>query len=144
MIDEGKLARVVAGEAIQIPKKHRVTELGAMTVAELLSLRASIEALLPAVDLSQMDLEKELVLQFLKVKALQETVLEPDSGIPANQIAQVSNSVAQTLNNLVSMQAKLHTAERLKEIEARLIKTLNKLPPEHLQEFFDWYEAEGA
>ena len=37
MIDEGKLARVVAGEAVQIPKKHRVTELGAMTVAELLS-----------------------------------------------------------------------------------------------------------
>lgn len=141
MIDEDRLARIMGGEALASQRQAAPTNLDLMNTEELLALRAEVERRLPALSLSDMDLEKELVIQFLKVKGVQETVLSPGSGTPANQMAQVSNTVAQTLQNLVSMQAKFHTAERLKEIESRLIKTLNKMPDEYTQEFFEWYEG---
>ena len=102
-----ELARSVAGK-VQIPKSTRVTELGLIQWQNSVLRSVHPKALPPAVDLSLMDLGKSLSpcpSWDIWVKALQETVLEPDSGIPANPDYWVSNSVAQTLNNLVSMQA---------------------------------------
>lgn len=110
-----------------------------MGVGDLLMLRADIDARLPATKLSQMNLEEELVIQFLTVKELQNDVL--NSNEEANKKAQVANTVAATMQQLVKMQTELHTAERLKEIESRLIRCLNKVPEQYLREFFEWYES---
>ena len=107
-------------------------------VSELLKLRAEIDSRLPASKLSEMNLEQELVIQFLTVKELQTEVL--GNMEEANKKAQVCNTVATIMSQLVKMQVELHTAERLKDIETRLIKALNKLPKELMDEFFEWYE----
>lgn len=141
MIDENKYNRIVEGTEFAPQPEERFTYMDALALDELLAMRTAIDARLPATALKDMNLEQELVTQYLKVVALQEKVLL-DERTPANQLAQVSNSVAATLQQLVSMQSKFHTSERLKEIEARLIRTLNKIPDEYVQEFFKWYEEE--
>ena len=117
-----------------------LTNVDAMSVSELLSLRAQIDARLPARELKDLDLEHELIVQFQTVKTLQMDIM--DSNAMGNQKAQVANTVASTLNQLVMMQEKYHNGERLKQIETKLIKALNKLPQDQLKEFFDWYEGE--
>lgn len=140
MINEEKLARIQAGEEFRRAGLGLIS-LDNLDTGELLALRAEIDIRLPSTSLQQMDLEKELVLQYHRVQALQERVLT-DLGTPANQLAQVSNAVASTLQQLVTMQTKFHTSERFKEIESRLIRALDKVPEEYLVEFFEWYESQ--
>ena len=60
--------------------------------------------------------------------------------IAANQQAQVSNSTAAVLQQLIKLQSEVHTSERLKKIEQKLIEALNSLPS-HVQEaFLETYE----
>lgn len=141
MLNEQRYEEVSSGEAFGDEKPQIYSDIQDWNVEGLLNLRAEIDRLLPSTKLKEMDLEKELVLQYHKVVALQTRVLEDDR-TPANQLAQVSNAVAGTLQQLVTMQAKFHTSERLKEIEGRLIKALNKVPKQYLEEFFEWYESE--
>ncbi|MFA5387849.1 MAG: hypothetical protein WC322_05725 [Candidatus Paceibacterota bacterium] len=141
MLDREKYEKVLTGDAFDRTSKGLNGDLALMTVPELLTLRSEIDQRLPATALRDMDLERELVLQYQRVVALQDDVMA-DSDTPANQRAQVSNSVAATLQHLVTMQSKFHTAERLKEIESRLIKALNKLPDGTVAEFFEWYESD--
>ena len=97
------------------------------TVEELLTLRNEIDQMLPAAELKDIDLNRELVLQYMQVKSLQSSVMD-DDGTPANQKAQVANSCASTLSQLTKMQAELFDAERLKTVEQILIRTLQKFP----------------
>lgn len=143
MLDREKYERVSSGEEFAQDTPEIFAELDNLSVEDLLNLRSEIETRLPSTKLKDMDLEKELVLQYHKMVQVQARVAE-DARTPANQLAQVGNSVAATLQQLVTMQTKHHTSERLKEIEARLIKALNKVPAEYLREFFDWYGSEGA
>lgn len=113
--------------------------LASMGEAALLDLRAQIDACLPVKSLKDLDLERELVLQYQTVKALQNIILN-DGEVPVNQRAQVANSCASTLDALVKMQEKYATGERLKQIEARLIETLNRMPENTTKDFFSWYE----
>lgn len=114
--------------------------LASMGEAALLDLRAQIDANLPVKSLKDIDLERELVLQYQTVKALQNLVLNDDE-IPVNQRSQVANSCASTLDALVKMQEKYSTGERLKQIEGHLIEALNRMPPETTKAFFEWYEG---
>lgn len=109
-----------------------------MSQEELLMLRAEIDKYLNATKLSDMNLTEELVIQFQTAKAVQMEVL--GSMEEANKKAQMMNTCTAVLQNLVKMQTELHTAERLKEIESRLIKALEKVPSEYLEDFFEWYE----
>lgn len=140
MLDKEKYARVLSGEEFE-PDNHGFGRLDGMSVGELLSLRGEIDKMLPSTALRDMDLESELVLQYHRATELQNDVLQ-DERVPANQMAQVMNATASVLQQLVAMQTKFHTAERLKEIESRLIRALEKVAPEHLTEFFAWYESE--
>lgn len=63
-----------------------------------------------------------------------------DTEIPANQLAQVSNSTAAVLQQLVKLQETVYSTERLKRIEQKLIETLNTLPPEVQEAFLEAYE----
>lgn len=143
MLDPSKYEKVKSGEAFADDRPSVFEDIKDWTLDELLSLRSEIETLLPATKLKEMDLEKEMVLQYHKLQGLQTRVLEDDR-TPANQLAQIANSVTASLNQLVVMQTKHHTSERLKEIESRLIKALEKVPTNYLEEFFSWYESEAG
>lgn len=111
-----------------------------LSIGELLALRAEIDARLPATALADLDLEKELVMQFNTVKALQAGILS-DKHVQANQKAQVANSTASTLSQLTRMQTDYYTAERLKAIETALIRMLRTWPEDLTAKFFEEYEA---
>lgn len=140
MIDEEKL-KFIRTTGVTLPEipRSRGFDLDDMTTEDLIRLHASIEAKLPPAELGSMNLERELVMQYRRILALQEDVLMDDD-VPANQRAQVSNAVAATLQQLVKMQSEFHTAERFKAIESRLIKALEKVPADYLEDFFAWYE----
>jgi len=124
----------------QPPTKPILTSVDQLSVEALLQLRAEIETLLPATRLEDMNLEKELVIQYQQVKVLQEKVLKDNFAEPQHK-AQIINSCKGALQELVTMQTKFHTAERLKNIESRLIKSLDKVPRKYLEEFFKYYES---
>jgi predicted nucleic acid-binding protein len=116
--------------------------LNGMEIKDLLDLRSRIDRALPALALKDMNLEEELVIQFLTAKELQTAVLS--SNEEANKKAQTLNAVSAALQALIKMQTDFHTAERLKNIESKLIRALDKVPKHHLEEFFVWYESEAS
>lgn len=121
-------------------QQGQLVPIDSLGVEQLLQLRAQIDDLLPARALGDLDLEHELVVQFLSIKTLQSTVLQ-DNNTAANQKAQVANSVASTLQQLVKMQSEHFNAERFKKIEALLVKSLKLMPVEIAEKFLTEYEA---
>ena len=109
------------------------------TLQDLLKLRADIDRRLPAKHLRDVNLERELILQHQATLELQNQVMS-DSDVPANQRAQVANAVASILQQLIKLQETVHTTERLKRIESKLIEALNSLPKEQQESFLAVYE----
>ena len=110
-----------------------------MSVSDLIELRREVEAFIPAKALADLNLEKEIVIQYQSAQALLNSV-STDEGVPANQKATVQNSCANTLDQLLKMQVRIHTSERLKRIEQSLIKVVKTLPKEQQEQFFADYE----
>lgn len=108
------------------------------SVAELSRMRDEITKELPSLELSNMNLEEEMLLQYHTLRELQGLVMD-DVDVPVNQRAQVANSVASTLKSLGDMQIALYSAERFKQVENALIRNLDKLPEEVAAEFLDVY-----
>lgn len=123
----------------QKPQTPPANPLSRYSVEELLDLRKRIDAMLPSRNLRDVNLEKELVLQLDVVKQLQTDTLS-DTGIPANQMAQVAGQVANVLSTLGKLQVELYDSERLKKIEQILIDSLNELPEEAQAAFIERYE----
>lgn len=109
-----------------------------MPVGELLRVRDEIERHLPPLTLAEIDLEKELLLQYHAMRALYNDIVTED-GVPANQKAQVGNSVTASLDKLSSLQLEMHSAEQFKKIENMMIRMLNKLPEDVAAEFLAEY-----
>lgn len=140
MLDREKYDQVISGDAFSSAAESTIFEdIKDWDVEELLELRASIDALLPASNLSEMNLEGELVRQYYRVVALQTRTLG-DERTPANQLAQVSNVVASTLQQLVKMQMDVRRDEQLKLIEVALLEAIQDLPQEAKDSFFARYE----
>jgi len=116
--------------------------LDAMSLDELLDLRAQIDAKLPVKGLKDLDLTRELVLQTQALQALQQRVMNDAGQTPANQIAQCASSLSTSLMNLVKVQNDLFTSERLKKIESILVECVQTLPARAQEAFFDRYEKE--
>lgn len=139
MFDLERLAQVKTlirgGEAPKDP-------LAEMSPADLRRLRGEIDRLLPEANLSDMDMPKELMEQFQKVKDLQEDVLNDDE-CPANQKAQVAGAVASTLQHLIKMQTDFYTSERFRCIENLMIKFMKRIPLEQAEAFMAEYETLG-
>lgn len=110
-----------------------------LTLQQLLTLRNEVEKRLPVKNLREINLARELVLQLQSNQELQNRCMQ-DTEIPANQLAQVSNSTAAVLQQLVKLQETVYSTERLKRIEQKLIETLNTLPPEVQEAFLEAYE----
>lgn len=111
------------------------TLLETLSVAELLDLRSQVEQRLPAKNLKDIDLSRELVLQMLALQQLQQKVLA-DMETPANQQAQCASAVSAALANLVKVQGDVYTSERLKKIEQSLAEAVNELEPLAAREAF--------
>ena len=136
MIDSERLAEVrtaIAGGGS--PRDP----LESMSQAELRRLRGEIDRLLPSGDVGSMNLEDELVQQYLKTKDLMDETLL-DEGCPANQKAQVCNSVVTILGQLVKLQEDLKREQIVKLMEATLVEAIKTLPEEVKLEFFAEYE----
>jgi hypothetical protein len=121
----------------QAPAKPKVN-LEGLEPHELISLRAEIEARLPVKSLQDTDLVRELVLQMVSLQSLQNQVLA-STDTPANQMAQVANSLSSALANLVKVQGDLYTSERFKKIEGLLIEYLDAQPDSNTRQLA--YEA---
>lgn len=116
----------------------RIT-LGSLTESELRQLRSEIDAMLPKVGLSELNLEQELVDQYYKTKDLMDEV-STDADTPANQRAQVCNAVTSSLAQLVKLQEDLRREETLKLMESCLVEAIKFLPDESKENFYEDYE----
>lgn len=110
-----------------------------LTVAELVRFRDEITRALPALQLSVLNLEEEMLVQYHTLRELQASVMD-EKEVPANQRAQVANTVAATLRSLGDMQIDLYSSERFKDIENLMIRTLTRLPEDLAAEFIAEYE----
>lgn len=91
------------------------------------------------ISISELSLEAELVGQYAKIKELMDEVLLDDD-TPANQKAQVANSVVAALGQLIKLQEDLKKQETLKLMESCLIEVIVTLPQETKDAFFAEYE----
>lgn len=128
MLKTGVLAPVILVDALKT-----------MTADELAELRYALDVVCPQQQLSDVNLEEELMSQYARIKKLQNDVID-DEDTPANQKAQVANAVASTLQHLVKMQSEYSTAERFKAIEALMIKAMKSLPVDVATKFIEEYE----
>ena len=132
MIDELKAAQAFTSEEPRRSWKG-------LPLHELLRMRDEITEALPQGTLSSLDMEAELVLQYLATRALQSDVMD-DESIPPSQKAQVANAVSACLSKLATLQAEVYSSERHKRIEGALIRSLALLPEEAASEFLGEYE----
>lgn len=98
---------------------------------------------IPPQNLDELDLGQELADNLQAARSLR-LEIQTDPDIPANQKAQVMNSVTTILTNLVKLQTDVYNAQRLKELEAILIKTMQAQPEPLKSLFFQEYEANLA
>lgn len=115
--------------------------LAVLSQSELLLKREEIDRLLTETHIKDINLSKELLIQLKKAKLLQQDT--DNNEVPANQRAQVQNSLGSVLINLAKHQQATYTAERYKRMETALIKTLKTLPKAAQKQFFDLYIAEA-
>lgn len=122
---------------LKAAEKIVVDPLEGLDDTELLSLRHRLDKKL-RLDLTQLDLAEELGMQYRSGMILLASVQE-DKDTPANQRAQVFNSVSTMLEKIVKQQKIVYSAERLKRFESSFIKVLEQLPEELKRKFFDLY-----
>ena len=135
MIDESKVKNFGRGEETSTSPFRW----SALPLETLLRYLDEIRQVLPATTLLDMNMEEELILQFQAVRTLQNTILD-DISVPANQKAQVANSVAGVLSTLADLQNKTYSSERFKRIETLLVRHLSKLPEDTAAAFLEDYE----
>lgn len=90
--------------------------------------------------LKSLNLDGELYNAYAKAKNYL-AIVQSDEGIPANQVAQVFNTISAILKEIVKMQTDLYNAERVKKLEAAMIQAIKLAPPESQQVFLEQYET---
>ena len=65
-----------------------------------------------------------------------------DKMTPANQKAQVANTLSSLLKALTTQQTEIYNAERLKRLEFVVIRYIRNKPEVEQEEFMAMYEAE--
>jgi hypothetical protein len=103
----------------------------------LMRLRNAIDQKLD-IDPRSLNMAEELTLQYKQGKALLESV-HTDGDVPANQRAQVFNTVGTMLDKIFKQMKVAFDAERLKRYEAAFMKTLDDFPVEAKRKFLDIY-----
>lgn len=117
-------------------------DISALNQAELLALRTKIEAKITGTTLSELNLVKETLFQFQSAKVLQAEAGAANSDVPMNQRAQVQNSIAKILDQLGKIQMELYSSEKLKRLQAAVIKIVKQLPKPQQDTFFEQIESD--
>jgi hypothetical protein len=94
---------------------------------------------LPPLTLKDTNLEREMLLQLIAVRAIQNEV-QAEEAVPANQRAQVASMVTAALSRLYDMQKDLYTIERYKRVENALVRMLASWPEDQVQYFLGEYQ----
>lgn len=134
---------VARDKAYKPSRGDNLPDIDHLTEPDLVALLDRVQARLPPAKLSNLDLEEELVTQLSRAKSLQTQVLE-DNDIPANQKAQVMNTVGSVIGDIIRMQERLYNAERFKAIEAMLLDSLRMLPKAQAEAFIEEYAKMGS
>lgn len=90
--------------------------------------------------LKSLDLDGELYNAYAKAKNYLAEV-QMDRDVPPNQVAQVFNTISSILKEIVKMQTDLYDAERVKKLEAAMLKAIKVAPKEAQLAFLEEYEA---
>jgi len=101
-------------------------------------IHIALEAMGVPMSLKDVNMERELMLQFYALKNLQKDVLADDQ-TPRNQQAQVANATGAVLSKVADLQLSVYDSERFKAIENALIRALRLLPEEAVASFLDEY-----
>lgn len=80
-----------------------------------------------AASLSELNLDEELLIQYQNAVGTFESI-RYDEETPANQKAQILNTISAILTNIVKLQTEMYDAERLKKLESALITILQGFP----------------
>jgi hypothetical protein len=92
-----------------------------------------------ATSLTQLNLDYELLKRYQEAKEfLADVILDTD--LPPNQVAQVMNTVATILKEIVKAQTDVHNAEKVKLMEQAMITALKTVPEEAQDLFFAEFE----
>lgn len=112
--------------------------IGKLSQTQLMTLRHKIDMLLD-LDINQLNLVEELGLQFRQGKELLASI-QNDSATPANQKAQVFNTLKGQLDKIIKQRGLVLSQERLKRYEAAFLKVLEGLDSDTArQTFMDLY-----
>lgn len=123
--------------SISATPEKPATDIADLSEDQLLALRAEIDDKLQ-IGIKNLNLAEELGLQYRNgMKLLKD--IQTDNATPANQKAQVFNSVSSMLEKIVKMQESVYSMERLKRIESSVLKAIETLPKEGKEAFFDLY-----
>lgn len=123
--------------SISATPEQPATDIADLNEEALLKLRAEIDDKLQ-IGIKNLNLTEELGLQYRNgMKLLKD--IQSDNQTPANQKAQVFNSVSGMLEKIVRMQDSVYSMERLKRYEVAFLKAIETLPVEGKENFFDLY-----
>jgi hypothetical protein len=117
-----------------------LSQLDGLSDAELVELRHAVDARL-VLDLGELDLAKELALQYTQGKSLLSEV-QGDRDTPANQKAQIFSAVRNQLSDIIKQQDMVWGMQRLKAYEAAFLKAARLLTSEAKIAFFDLYKEQ--
>lgn len=120
------------------PKKADPFDIQALSISELIALRADIDARLPATSLKDFDVEEQTLLHYHSLRELQKEIADDDK-IPTNQKAQVANSISASLREITKMRTEIYNAEQFRRMEAALAKALRGTTAEFQKSFFELY-----
>lgn len=105
----------------------------------------------PEGKLSDMNIEQELFEAYHAARSLRDTLLDEltpedefdsSSGTtPANQIAQVMNTVTTILKDITKMQTEMYNSNRVKVLENCLLAAIKGAPDDVQSKFFAEYES---
>lgn len=122
----------------QTEEKVEVDRLEGLNETQLLELRNKIDAKL-VIDIGDMNLTEELGLQYRMAKAILAGV-QDDAMTPANQKAQLMNTMSAVLAKIIEHREFVFSAERLKRYEAAVLKVLDTIKNEDAKAaFLDLY-----
>ena len=123
--------------SISATPEQTATDIADLDEEALLKLRSEIDDKLQ-IGIKNLTLTEELGLQYRNgMKLLKD--IQSDNQTPANQKAQVFNSVSGMLEKIVKMQESVYSMERLKRYEVAFLKAIETLPVEGKENFFDLY-----
>lgn len=116
-------------------------DLSSLGQEDLLKLRDRVDAMITETKFSEVNISKELLIQLKQAKLL--AVETAEGSAPANQKAQVQNSLGKIITDLAKLQTATYTSERFKRLEGAVIRTVKTLPAPQQEEFFSAYIAEA-